>query len=108
MRARKNKPEAPQEDEKMALSIRELVSAIFNGAPTPQLAERYTAQLTALISLYIDFVAIFLLGLYIRAVGRRRDLTEERRLFKTWIAWSLVFSLLVIAAFLVWFLWSPG
>lgn len=92
----------------MALSIRELVSAIFNGAPTPELAQRYSAQLTALISLYIVFVAIFLIGLYIRAAGRRRDLDETRRSFKVWIAWSLIFTLLVIAASVLWFLWSLG
>ena len=92
----------------MALSIRELVSAIFNGAPTPELAQRYSAQLTALISLYIVFVAVFLIGLYIRAVGRRRDLDEARRSFKVWIAWSLIFTLLVIAASVLGFLWSLG
>jgi len=92
----------------MAFSIRNLVSAVFNGAPTPELAEKYTAQLTALISLYVCFVAIFVVGIYIRAVKKRPGLTEERRLFKIWIAWSLIFSILMIAAYLVYFLFMAS
>lgn len=90
----------------MAFSLSELVSAIFNGAPTPELAEKYTAQITAVISLYICFVAIFLIGLYIRAVKKRPGLTEERRLFKIWIAWSSIYAVLMIAAFVLYFLAS--
>ncbi len=92
----------------MTFSIRELVSAVFNGAPTPELTEKYTAQLTALISLYICFVAIFVIGIYIHAVKKRPGLTEERRLFKVWIAWSLIFSILMIAAYLFYFLFMAS
>ncbi|QGM96829.1 hypothetical protein [Methylocystis parvus] len=87
----------------MAFSLSELVSALFNGAPTPEATERYTAQITALISLYICFIAIFLVGLYIRAVKKRPG-REEGRLFKIWIAWSLIFSILTMAAGLIYFL----
>jgi hypothetical protein len=88
----------------MALSLSELVSAVFSGAPTPELTEKYTAQITALISLYICFIAIFLIGLYIRAVKKRPGLTEERRLFKVWIAWSSIYAILMITAFVFYFL----
>ncbi|RTL82398.1 MAG: hypothetical protein EKK29_15930 [Hyphomicrobiales bacterium] len=81
-------------------SLGDLISAVFNGAPTREAAEAYSAQLTALISLYICFVAIFLAGVYVRAVKKRSDLTEERRAFKVWIAYSLIFALLMIAAYL--------
>jgi hypothetical protein len=36
----------------------------------------------------------------VRAVKKRSDLTEERRAFKVWIAYSLIFALLMIAAYL--------
>jgi hypothetical protein len=92
----------------MAFSIGELVSAVFNGAPTPEAAEKYTGQLTALISLYICFVAIFVVGVYVRSAKKRRELQEERRLFKIWIAYSLIFSILAIAAYLLYFLISAS
>ncbi|WP_442755105.1 hypothetical protein ACNHKD_00135 [Methylocystis sp. JAN1] len=92
----------------MGFSLSELVSALFNGAPTPELAEKYTAQITALISLYICLVAVFLIGLYIRAVKKRPGLQEERRLFKVWIAWSLIFAILMICAYVLYFLLSAS
>lgn len=92
----------------MAFSMGELISAVFNGAATPEAAEKYTAQLTALIALYICLVAIFIVGIYIRAVKKRTDLQEERRLFKIWIAWSLIFAILIITAFVFLFLMSAG
>ena len=85
------------------LGLGELVFAIFNGAPTPEAAAAYSAQITALISLYICLVAVFLVGLYIRAVKARAEITEERRTFKIWIAWSLIFAILMIAAYVAWF-----
>lgn len=90
----------------MAFSLSELVAAVFNGAATPEAAAKYSAQLTALISLYICAIAIFLVGIYIRAVKRRKDLQEERRLFKVWIAWSLIYAILAIAASVLLFLIS--
>jgi cytochrome b561 len=92
----------------MAFSISELVSAVFNGAPTPEAAEKYTAQLTAIISLYICLVAIFVVGVYVRAVEKRPETPEERRLFKTWIAYSAIFSILAVAAYLLYFLISAS
>lgn len=89
-------------------SLSELISAVFNGAPTPEAAELYSAQLTALISLYICGVAIFLIALYVRAVKKNRALSEERRVFKVWIACSLIFALIVIAAYLLYFFMSVG
>lgn len=87
----------------MRPSLSELIVAVFNGAPSPQAAESYSARLTALISLYLCFVAAFLVAIYMRAVGRRSDLSPERRLFKIWIGWSTIFAIAMIAAFLLWF-----
>lgn len=84
-------------------SISDLISAAFNGAPTPEAVEAYSAQLTALISLYICFVAVFVVGVYIRAVKNRAGLSDERKAFKVWIAYSLMFSILLIAAYLIYF-----
>ena len=83
----------------LTASISDFFSAVYNGAPTPEATERATAQVTSVIALYICFVAVFVIGVYIRAVGRRKDLQAERRIFKVWIAWSLIFSILVIAAY---------
>jgi hypothetical protein len=87
----------------MAASARELIVAMFNGAPTPEAAAQYSTQITALISLYICLVAVFLVGLYVRAVGKRAGLSPERRDFKVWIAVALMATLLIIAAKLLYF-----
>ena len=92
----------------MSASVGDFFSAVINGAPTPESAERYTAQVTAVISLYICFIAIFLVGLYVRAVGRRVEAQPARKTFKIWIAWSLIFSILMVAAYVGGFLLSIG
>lgn len=89
-------------------SVGDLFSAVFNGAPDAESAEKYTAQVTALISLYICFVGIFLIGVYIRAQYRRKGLQAERRTFRIWIAFSLLFSVLMIAAYVGVFLATLG
>lgn len=90
----------------MKASLRELIVAVFNGAPSPQAAQTYSAQLTALISIYICLVAVFLIGLYIRRAKRTEGLLVEQRLFKIWMAWSLIFAILMIIASLVFFYFS--
>jgi hypothetical protein len=90
----------------MRASLRELIVAVFNGAPSPQAAQTYSAQLTALISIYICLVAVFLIGLYIRRAKRTEGLLVEQRLFKIWMAWSLIFAILMIIASLVFFYFS--
>jgi hypothetical protein len=90
----------------MRASLRELIVAVFNGAPSPQAAQTYSAQLTALISIYICLVAVFLIGAYIRRAQRAVGLLAERRLFRTSMAWSLVFAILMIIASLVFFYFS--
>jgi len=90
----------------MAASLNELMRAVFTGAPTAEAAAVYSAQLTALISLYVCLVAVFLVGLYIRAVRKRGDLSPERQAFRIWLAFSLIASLLVVAANLAYrFVW---
>lgn len=90
----------------MRASLSELVVAVFAGAPSPQAAETYSAQLTALISIYLCLVAVFLIGLYIRRAKKAGALSQERRLFRVWIAWSLIFAVLMIVAHLIYFYFS--
>ena len=56
----------------MWLAIQKFVSAIFNGVPSDELG-KYTTQTTAVIGVYICFIAIFLTGLYVGdyITGRR-------------------------------------
>lgn len=92
----------------MAAPLSELIVAIFNGAPTPEAAALYSAQLTALIGLYVCLVAVFLVGVYIRSIKKRDGLSPERRDFRVWIAFSLMASLVVIAAKLLYFYEWPS
>lgn len=92
----------------MNASLSDLIRAIFMGAPSPEATAIYSARLTALISLYICLVAVFLVGVYIRAIKKRGGLSPERRDFKVWIAFALMASLLVIAANLLAFYFWPG
>ncbi len=87
----------------MRASFPELIVAVFQGAPSPQAAQTYSAQLTAIISIYLCAVAIFLIGLYIRATGRAEAPSEQGRLFKIWVAWSLILAIAMIAAGLVYY-----
>jgi hypothetical protein len=88
----------------LGAAIGDLFSAVFNGAPDQASAEKYTAQITAVISLYIVFVAAFLVGLYVRSVKASAALQAERKTFRVWIAYSLLFSILMIAGYLGYFL----
>lgn len=90
----------------MRASLSELVVAVFAGAPSPQAAETYSAQLTAIISIYLCLVAVFLIGLYIRRTKRSEARFAEQRLFKIWIARSLIFAILMIVLRLVYFYFS--
>ena len=90
----------------MRASMRELIVAVFNGAPSPEAAQTYSAQLTALISIYICLVAVFLIGLYIRRAKSAEGPLAEQQLFKIWMAWSLTFAILMIIAGLVFFYFS--
>jgi hypothetical protein len=88
----------------LSASISDFFSAVFHGAPDAASAEKYTAQVTAVISLYISCVAAFLVGLYVRSVKAGGAFQAERKTFKVWIAYSLLFSILMIAAYLGFFL----
>jgi hypothetical protein len=85
-------------------SIADFFSAVFNGAPDEASAQKYTEQVTAVISLYIVFVAIFLVGVYVRSVKANPSAENERKTFKVWIAYSLLLSILMIAGYLGYFL----
>jgi hypothetical protein len=90
----------------MRASLRELIVAVFAGAPSPQAAESYSAQLTALISFYLTLVALFLAGRYLRAVKNDTTALPERRASRVFVAWALILALLLIAASLVYFYFS--
>ncbi len=90
----------------MRASLSELVVAVFVGAPSPEAAGTYSAQLTALISIYLCLVAVSLTGLFIRKTKRAEALMAEQRLFRIWIAWSLIFAILMIVLRLVYFYFS--
>ena len=89
-------------------SLRKLVDVIFNGVPANEDVAPYTAQITALISIYICFVALVLIGLYIRRLKRRVDLPADRMAFWIWMTTALAFSVFWIAAYLVYLLATGG
>jgi hypothetical protein len=105
---RLGKGQAPRDGRAAAVraSFAELVMAVFKGAPSPQAAETYSAQLTAIISIYLCLVAVFLISLYIRKTKRFAAGFAEQRQFKVSIAWSAVFAILMIALRLVYFYFS--
>jgi hypothetical protein len=90
----------------MRASFRELIVAVFNGAPSPQAAESYSAQLTALISFYLCGVALLLAGLYLRAVKRNDALAPEPRRLRVVVAYAAISALLLTAASLAYFYFS--
>lgn len=89
-----------------------LVSAIFNGVASNEL-EKYTAQTTGAIGLYICFVAIFLTGLYIRRLRQRRlhgsALTKpERKTAVLAVACTTLLAFAGTAVYIVYFLIQTG
>lgn len=84
-----------------SFSLTKLVMAIFNGAPADEDVAHYTSQVTSLISLYICFVALFLLALLERRLKKRADLSNDSRSFWIWMARAMAFSILWIAGFIV-------
>ena len=85
----------------MTFSLPRLVDAIFNGAPATENVASYTAQVTSLISLYICFVALFLLALFVRGLQKRPDISESSKSFWLWMAAAMAFSILWIAGYIV-------
>jgi hypothetical protein len=85
----------------MSFSLHRLVNAIFNGAPANENVAPYTAQVTSLISLYICFIALFLLALFVRRLQKRLDTTESSKSFWIWMAAAMAFSILWIAGYIV-------
>lgn len=87
----------------MRASFQELIVAVFAGAPSPQAAESYSAQLTALISFYLTLVALFLAGRYLLSVKNDATAPPERRASRVAVTWALILALLLTAACLVYF-----
>jgi uncharacterized membrane protein YdcZ (DUF606 family) len=87
-----------------SFSLPKLIVAIFNGAPPNEDVASYTRQITSLISLYICLVALFLLAIFVRRLGKQKSLKEESKSFWTWMAGALAFSILWVAIYVVYLL----
>ncbi len=85
----------------MSFSLTRLINAIFNGTPANENVASYTAQVTYLISLYVCFVALFLLTLFIQRLKKRLDINESSRSLWIWMAGAMAFSIFWIAGYIV-------
>jgi hypothetical protein len=92
----------------VSFSLPKLVNAIFNGAAANEDVASYTSQVTSLISLYICFIALFLLALFILRLKKWRLLSEASKSFWTWMVAALAFSILWIAFFIIYSLAVGG
>ena len=91
----------------MLLAIQKFVSAIFNGAPSDELG-KYTTQTTAVIGIYICFVAIFLTGLYVRRLRNRPPINRDRENALLPVTYATLLALGGTAVFIVYFLINTG
>lgn len=87
-----------------SFSLRKLIDVIFNGVSVNEDVAPYTMQVTALISVYLCFVALFLIGVYVRRLKRRADLSADRQAFWIWMASALAFSIFWIAGYVIYLL----
>jgi hypothetical protein len=91
----------------MWLAIQKFISAIFNGVPNDEL-DKYTTQITAVIGLYICFIAIFLTGLYVRRLHNRPPVNLDRKNSLLSVAYSMLFGAGGVAIYIVFFLIAAG
>ena len=87
----------------MWIAIEKFVAAIFNGAPSDELG-KYTAQTTALIGLYICFIAIFLTALFLRRLLNRPAANRERNIVLLVVTCAALLAFAGVAIHLVSFL----
>ena len=91
----------------MWLAIQKFISAIFNGVPSDEL-DKYTTQITAVIGLYICFIAIFLTGLYVRRLHNKRPVNFDRKNALLSAAYSMLLGVGGVAIYIVFFLIAHG
>ena len=78
-----------------------IVDAIFNGVPSGEDVAPYTVYVTSLISIYICFLALFLVALWIFRLQKRQDLNEASKSFWIWMSAAMAFSILGIAFYMI-------
>ena len=91
----------------MWLTIQKFVSAIFNGVPSDELGN-YTTQTTAVIGIYICFIAIFLTGLYVRRLHNSPPIKHDRGNALVAVTYATLFALSGTAIYMVYFLINNG
>jgi hypothetical protein len=91
----------------MWLAVQKFVSAIFNGVPSDELG-KYTPQTTAVIGIYICFIAIFLTGLYLRQLHNRPPINHDRENTLLTVTYATLLALSGTAIFIVYFLINNG
>jgi uncharacterized membrane protein YhaH (DUF805 family) len=91
----------------MWLAIQKFVSAIFNGVPSDELG-KYTTQTTAVIGIYICFIAIFLTGLYVRRLHNRPPIKHDRENALVAVTYATLLALSGTAIYIVYFLINNG
>jgi hypothetical protein len=89
-------------------SIRNLITAIFVGAPEGVDVSKYTFQVTALISLYICLIIAFVSILFIRRVKRGPSIPVERKTVLSLISYSIILSSVGVALYIACILSSNG
>jgi len=87
----------------MWIAIQKWVAAIFNGAPSDELG-KYTAQTTALIGLYVCFIAIFLTALFLRRLQKRPPANPERKILLLAVVCAALLAFAGVAIYLAGFL----
>lgn len=89
-------------------SIRNLITAIFVGAPEGMDVSKYTFQVTALISLYICLIIAFVSILFIRRVKSGPSIPVERKTVLSLISYSITFSTATLTLYIAYLLYSNG
>ena len=91
----------------MWLAIKKFVSAIFNGVPSDELG-KYATQTTAVIGIYICFIAIFLTGLYVRRLHNGPPIKHDRGNALVAVTYATLLALSGTAIYIVYFLINNG
>ncbi len=91
----------------MWLAIQKFVSAIFSGVPSDELG-KYTTQTTAVIGIYICFIAIFLTGLYVRRLHNKAPTNRDHENALLLVIYATLLALSGTAVYIVFFLINNG
>ncbi len=88
--------------------VRNLITAIFVGAPEGKDVSKYTFQVTTLISLYICLVIAFISFLSIGRFRRSPSITVEHKIVLSLISYSIILSTVSAAFYIAYLLYSHG